>query len=166
MYKQSRAVGTALVAVACAACSKAAPGPVVALTPAEAIWTGQLQPTEQNTGGVEASRRTMIDGRVVMQADKDYPTRTTIDVSMGTPNRNSSVTWALVPDRCGTGGVPVLPPSAFSPIEVGPSGRGEVTVVLPFELPTQGSYHVNIYEANTASLAAVQACAELSMHAK
>src|SRR5665213_3354954 len=78
MYRQSRAVGTVLVAVACAACSKAAPGPVVALTPAEAIWTGQIQPTEQNSGGVEASRRTMIDGRVEMQADKDYPTRTTV----------------------------------------------------------------------------------------
>lgn len=166
MYKQARALGTALVAVACAACAKSSAGPTMALTPAEAIWTGQLQPTEQNSGQAAASRRTMIDGRVEMVADKDFPDRTRIDVTIGTPNRNSSVTWALVPDRCGTGGVPVLPSSAFSPIEVGPSGRGEVAVTLPLELPTQGSYHVDIYEGRSATLAAVQACAELKMHAK
>ena len=166
MYKQSRAIGTALVAVVFAACAKSTAGPAMALTPAEAIWTGQLQPTQQNSGQAGASRRTMIDGRVEMAADKDYPSRTHVDVSMGTPNRNTTATWALVPDRCGTGGVPVLPPSAFSPIEIGPSGRGEVTVVLPFELPTQGNYHVNIYEGRSADLAGVQACAELKMHAK
>jgi len=132
----------------------------------EAIWSASIQPTNQNSGQATASRRTMINGDVTMVADKNFPQRTQIHITLGTPNTTSTVSWALVPDRCGTGGVPVLPVSAFSPIEVGPSGHGEVTVVIPLVLPTDGSYHVDIYEGQRAELAAVQACAQLRLRAK
>ncbi|MEO7041564.1 MAG: hypothetical protein ABI035_04815 [Gemmatimonadaceae bacterium] len=166
MYRKSRAVTAAALVVACTACAKQTAGPVLTLTPMEAIWTASIQPTNQNSGQAAASRRTMINGEVSMVADKDYPLRTVVHITLGTPVTDASVSWALVPERCGTGGVPVLPVNAFSPIEVGPSGRGEVTAVIPFTLPTSGAYHINIYEAQRAELADVQACAQLTLRAK
>jgi len=166
MYKQSRAVGAVALLAVCAACAKHSGGPALALTPAEAKWSGAILPKEQNSGQAAASRRTLINGQVDMVADADYPTRTRIDITIGTPVTNSTVLWALVPDRCGTGGVSVLPVNAFPPIEVGPSGRGEVSAVVPFQLPTQGNFHIDIYESRRATLADVQACAELKLHAK
>lgn len=164
MYKQTRAVGAAALAVMCASCAKHSTGPGLTLSPSEARWSGAILPTDQNNGTVEGAGRKMINGQAELIADADYPNRTKIDITLGTPSTNTTVLWALVPDRCGTGGVSVLPVNAFSPIEVGPSGRGEVTVVIPFELPTQGSFHIDIYQARRATLADVQACAELKMH--
>lgn len=174
MFRQSRVIGAAAAVVLCAACSKqqtagtagAAASPAVSLRPSEARWTGTILPTSQNSGQAFGSRRTQINGQVTMVADRDYPNRTAIDISIGTPASNSSVLWALVPERCGTNGAPVLSINSFSPIEVGPSGRGEVKVVIPFELPTQGAYHVDVYEGRRATLADVQACAEMKLLAK
>lgn len=166
MYRKSRAVGAAALVVVCAACAKHSGNAPSGLRPEEARWSGMIQPTYQNSGATAASRRTNIDGTVDLVADKDYTSRTKVDITLGTPVTNSTVSWALVPDRCGTGGVPVLPVDAFTPIEVGPSGRGEVSVIIPFELPTSGTYHVDIYEGARATLADVQACAELRIHAK
>ena len=166
MYRKSRAVTAAALVAASTACATQTTATPSNLTPMEAMWSASIQPTNQNSGQASASRRTMINGEVSMVADKDYPQRTQVHITLGTPATNAVVSWALVPDRCGTGGLPVLPVNAFSPIEVGPSGRGEVTAVIPFTLPTSGSYHVNIYEGQRAELADVQACAELKLHAK
>lgn len=166
MHRKSRAISAAALVAACTACATQTTSAPMNLTPMQAIWTGSIQPTNQNSGEATASRRTMINGDVSMVADKDYPERTEVHITLGTPTTNSSVSWALVPERCGTGGVPVLPVSSFSPIDVGPSGRGEVTVGIPFTLPTSGAYHINIYEGQRAELADVQACAELTLHAK
>jgi hypothetical protein len=166
MYKQSRAVSAAVLAVACAACARHSVGPQLALRPSEAKWSGPILTKDQHTGAVEASRRTNMNGQVTMIADPDFPNRTRVDLSLGTPTTNSTVLWSIAADRCGTGGVPVLPVNAFPPLEIGPSGRGQVTAVIPFELPTQGSYHVDIYQGRRATLSDVQACAELKMTAR
>ncbi len=166
MNRKSRAVTAAAVVAVCTACATQTTGTPTNLTPMEAMWSAPIQPTNQNSGMVGASRRTMINGDVRMVADKDFPQRTEVHITIGTPATNSTVSWALLPDRCGSGGLPVLPVNAFSPIEVGPSGRGEVTVVIPFTLPTTGSYHVNIFEGQKAELADVQACAQLKLQAK
>lgn len=167
MSSKSRAISTAALVAVCAGCAKQTTMAASSnLTPMNAMWSASIQPTNQNSGQATASRRTMINGEVSMVADKDYPQRTQVHITLGTPATNSTVSWALVPERCGTGGVPVLPVNAFSPIEVGPSGRGEVTAVIPFTLPTTGSYHINIYEGQRAELADVQACAELKLQAK
>lgn len=167
MYRKSRAVSAAALVAVCTACAKQATTAAPSnLTPMTAKWTAIVLPTNQNSGQAVGSRRTMINGEVSMVADRDYPQRTEVHITLGTPATNSTVSWALVPERCGTGGVPVLPVNAFSPIEIGPSGRGEVTVVIPFTLPTSGAYHVNIYEGQRAELSAVQACAELKLQAR
>jgi hypothetical protein len=166
MYTKSRAVSAAALVAVCTACASHTAAAPPNLTPMDAMWSAPILPTNQNSGQVTASKRTMINGEVSMVADKDYPQRTQVHITLGTPTTNSTVSWALVPERCGTGGLPVLPVNAFSPIDVGPSGRGEVTTVIPFTLPTSGAYHVNIYEGQRAELAGVQACAQLKLQAK
>jgi hypothetical protein len=108
----------------------------------------------------------VVDGSVKMIADPSSPTHTRIDISIGFPKTNASVRWALVPDRCGSGGVPVLPINSFTPIDVGPSGRGQVTAIIPMELPTQGTFHVDIYGGQRASQFEVTACSDLKLSAK
>jgi hypothetical protein len=167
MYMKSRVASAAALVAVCTACASQKTAVTSAnLTPQTAMWSASILPTTQNTGKAVQQQRTLINGEVTMVADKDYPTRTAVHITLGTPTTNSTVSWALVPDRCGSGDVPVLPMSVFSPIDVGPSGRGEVTTVIPFTLPTTGSYHVNIYGGNHADLSAVQACAQLKLHAR
>lgn len=163
MVKQTRTVGAVALMAVCAACAgHSSSGPAVQLTPATAKWSGSLVTM---SGSPSGARSTKVNGTVVMIADPSYPSRTKIDMQIGYTQRNASVNWALLTERCGAG-APVLPITSFSPIDVGPSGRTTVSETLPLEIPTSGNYHVNIYAGRQASQADVVGCAELKVSTK
>lgn len=126
-------------------------------------WTGVIRAVERRTGAVTTSSLpAMFNGTVLMTRDEDNSTRSRIKILLSGPEPNRSMAWALLPDRCGTAGVPVLPVSLFHPLELGSNGRAEANVSVPIMLPTDGTYHVNVYIGNQAALSDVVACANLS----
>jgi hypothetical protein len=54
-----------------------------------------------------------------------------------------------------------MPISNFPELTVGGDGRAQVNVELPFEFPTHGDYHINIYHERQQTLDQVVACGNL-----
>ncbi|HEU6451059.1 MAG TPA: hypothetical protein VFT57_06535 [Gemmatimonadaceae bacterium] len=101
-------------------------------------------------------RLTRVDGDI---------SRTNIYIMLSGPPPGSSegMSWVLASGRCGALESPVLPVSAFDPIDVGSNGRAEKTVTIPFEFPSDGSYHVDFFSGHSARLTDVVACADLKL---
>lgn len=165
MYRRTPVVGVAVLIAGLAACASHSTNQAGAgeLAGGNVSWSGSIKPAERNTGTIGSTRKSMVEGSVFMTRDTKDPTRSRIDLVLSSPTGNSSVSWALVPGRCRSGGVPVLPVNNFQPIDVGSSGRAELSVSIPFEFPDQGSYHVDIYAGNRATLADVVACSDLKL---
>jgi len=60
----------------------------------------------------------------------------------------------------------VLPISSFNPLEVSSNGSIDTTEEIPFEFPTDGMYHLDIFGGHSARLTEVVACANLSYKQK
>lgn len=87
--------------------------------------------------------------------------RTRIRLNISTPATNSTaLQWAIVPGRCGSGGIPITGVERFPVIEISNSGRGELDMEIPLTLPTTGTYHANVYRGGT-QLNNVVTCANL-----
>ncbi|MDQ3243089.1 MAG: hypothetical protein M3Q09_05140, partial [Gemmatimonadota bacterium] len=56
---------------------------------------------------------------------------------------------------------PVIPINNFPELQIGGGGRAQTTADLPFEFPTQGTYHINIYRERQQNLAGLLACGNL-----
>jgi hypothetical protein len=89
--------------------------------------------------------------------------RTTIHIRMSTPENGGSISWVLASGRCGNLMSPVLPITAFDPLDVGGSGSVDATAEIPFEFPTEGMFHIDIFVGHTARLTEVIACANLAL---
>ncbi len=72
-----------------------------------------------------------------------------------------SLPWAILPGQCGTGSLPLMNVNSFQVIEVGSNGRGDLTTEIPLMLPTEGSYHVNVYWPGGQQIDEVMTCANL-----
>jgi hypothetical protein len=87
--------------------------------------------------------------------------RTKVELVVTLPANNRSANWAILPDRCGSGGAPVLPVASFETLDASSSGRVQTTAVVLWRFPTEGSYHVDIYQAGAGTLKDVITCANL-----
>lgn len=95
-----------------------------------------LAPTRlQQAGGTVRLRQSMRD-----------PTRTTVTLAVSTALQEpTTLRWAILPGRCGAGSLPLLSFEQFPALDISSSGRGQVEIDLPLELPQSGAYHVNVY---------------------
>ena len=73
------------------------------------------------------------------------------------------LSWAIVAGSCGVPSLPLIPLSNFPEINIGGSGRGQVTAPLPIAFPTTGAYHVDIYRSRQQSMDALVACGNLRL---
>ena len=110
-----------------------------------------LAPTRlQQAGGTVRLRQSVRD-----------PQRTTVTLVVSTALQEpTSLRWAVLPGRCGAGSVPLLSFEQFPPLDVTSSGRGQLEIDVPIQLPESGSYHVNVYHGGT-QLTNVLTCATL-----
>jgi hypothetical protein len=154
---------TALFLLACAT----TPKPNVIDDSAVAHWSGNLQPTQQRSGALVVTSQNRAFGTVTMsevQLAGLSRMRVALTVTVP-PNVGSSLRWAVLPDRCGSGDLPLIGFQQFPLIEVGTNGRGQVTADLPLELQPTGAYHVNVYSGGQ-QLDNVVTCANLRFESR
>jgi hypothetical protein len=154
-----------LAAMACATSTKveSAPSPSASISTSGTVtrWSGNISAVLESNSDVRQSSRGNGYGTAQL-APGDSPSSTAVTViysSGGTSDRY--LNWAVLPGRCGSGSVPLLPISNFPELQVGGDGRSQVAVTLPFEFPTRGDYHINIYHERQSTLDQVVACGNL-----
>lgn len=141
----------------------AAPSASVATAPSSGgviKWTGSLQPMQQASGGLGPTGQNKAFGTVSLTSKGVE--RTAISISVSTPlSSSTTLRWAVLPGQCGTGSLPIVGVERFPQIDVGNNGRGQLNAEMALALPTNGSYHVNIYWGNGQQLSDVMTCANL-----
>jgi len=154
---------TALM-VACGGSTSQNSGSTAQLSVREPQWTGNIRARESRSGMATPTKPpASYQGSVrLSRADGDI-SRTNIYIMLSGPPPESTegMSWVLASGRCGAVEAPVLPVSAFDPLDVGSNGRGEKSVTVPFEFPTSGSYHVDFFSGHSARITDVLACADL-----
>lgn len=124
-------------------------------------WSGNITAvTESNSDVRQSSRGNGYGNAQLTPGDSRVSTRVNVTYSSGGTN-DRNLNWAILPGRCGAGSLPVLPISNFPELGVGGDGRAQVNVVLPFDFPTRGDYHINIYHERQQTLDQVVACGNL-----
>jgi hypothetical protein len=124
-------------------------------------WSGNITAVLESNSDVRQSARGNGYGTVQMtRGDNASTTRVNVIYSAaGSTDRY--LNWAILPGRCGSGSVPVLPISNFPELQIGGDGRAQVNVTLPFEFPGRGDYHINIYHERQQTLDQVIACGNM-----
>lgn len=124
------------------------------------VWSGSLQPMQQQTGGLGPTGQNKAFGTVRLSSKGT--SRTAISITLSTPlSSAASLNWAVLPGRCGTGSLPLVGVERFPVIEVGNNGRGQLDGDMSLELPQSGTYHVNVYWSTGQQLSDVMTCANL-----
>jgi hypothetical protein len=152
-------VGASFGLLACA--SKSVPR-TTSSEPAAPHWAGNFQPTQQRTGQLAVTGQNRAFGNVsigVTQGGNLDRMRVNLSVAVPTSAGNS-LRWAVLPERCGSGELPLIGFDQFPLIDVTTSGRGQVTADLPLVMAPASSYHVNVY-SGSPSLENVVTCANL-----
>ena len=168
MHHLTRAAAVATILAVMGGCKSAGnqQAGVEKLSVKEQAWTGTIRAREARTGEATPTKPpAMYQGNVRMTREEGDISRTNIYIMLSGPPPGSAegMSWVLASGRCGALESPVLPVSAFDPIDVGSNGRAEKTVTIPFEFPSDGSYHVDFFSGHSARLTDVVACADLKL---
>ena len=131
--------------------------------PAAKRWTGTLRPTQSYNAAATGSQRQNAYGNAVLTVAASNPTltRATITVAVPVDSGLGLVGWGLSQGRCGSGNPTVLSPSTFPPIQLNASGQGTVDARIPFVIPDNGAYHVNVFRGSGTQLVDRITCADL-----
>ena len=126
-----------------------------------ASWSGNISAViESNSDVRQSSRGNGYGNAQLTRGESPNSTRISVQYSStGTSDRY--LNWAILPGRCGAGSLPVMPISNFPELTVAGDGRAQVNVELPFDFPTRGDYHINIYHERQQTLDQVVACGNL-----
>ncbi len=99
-------------------------------------------------------------GTVTLEAITEG-SRSKAEITVSGSSQSVALPWAILPGQCGTGSLPLMNVNSFPVIEVGSNGRGQLSTELPLTLPTEGSYHLNVYWPGGQQLDEVMTCANL-----
>lgn len=124
-------------------------------------WSGTLQPMQQKTGSLGPTGQNKTYGTVRLRPSPLNPNRTRAEITLSAPVASTSLHWAVHPGRCGAGSLPLISVDQFPMLEMGSSGRGELTADVPLTLPQSGNYHVNVFWSGGQDLSDVMTCANL-----
>ncbi|HEY9515770.1 MAG TPA: hypothetical protein VIQ74_08840 [Gemmatimonadaceae bacterium] len=151
---------------ACGSSTSQQSGSTSNLSVKEASWTGSIRAREARTGAAApTSPPAMYQGSVRLTKAEGDISRTNIYILLSgpPPQSSESMSWVLASGRCGALENPVLPVSAFDPLDIGSNGRAEKSTTVPFEFPEDGMYHVDFFSGHSARLTDVVACADLKL---
>ena len=143
-----------------------APAPVSSNVTASAgaRWLGNIQSVTQSTGAVQQTSRDRSYGSATWSLG-DGPTLSKVDIVFNYNGSERSLTWAIIPGSCGTVALPTIPMSNFPELQVGGGGRAQVTASLPLSLPSNGTYHIDVYRDRRAGPESLVACGNLRYNA-
>jgi hypothetical protein len=148
-----------------AACAKTATSSTSSSTQSRGPlrWSGNLQPTQQRTGNLAVTGKQGVYGTVLLLPATSSPNRSRVQITVSSQASNSTTyRWALLPGRCGSPTLPTIGFEQFPPIEISNNGRGSLDMEMALTLPTNGQYHVNVYERGQ-QLSDVLTCSNLKM---
>jgi hypothetical protein len=150
-----------VLTVGCASSNTAGTASTIAAEPGVPTWSGNLQPTQQRTGGLAVTSQNKVFGTVSIAPAPGPVQRMRVRLTIGVPVQNAtSYRWAVLPDRCGTGQLPLIGFEQFPLLDVSSNGRGQIEADLPLALTAGSSYHVNVYNGGQ-QLENVLTCANL-----
>jgi hypothetical protein len=114
-------------------------------------WGGKLMPQ----GG------TNVAGSVAIEPGSGgSSTHATVTITGGDPG--VTYPWHVHAGKCGDNGAVVGQAPAYTPIKIGKDGNGKADVTLPFAIPDNGAYYVNIHKSAT-DMGTIVSCGNLSM---
>ena len=114
-------------------------------------WGGKLMPQ----GG------TSVAGSVSVEPGSGASsTHATVTITGG--EAGVTYPWHVHSGKCGDNGAVVGQAGAYTPIKIGKDGNGKVDVTLPFAIPDNGAYYVNIHKSAT-DMGTIVSCGNLSM---
>lgn len=102
-----------------------------------------------------------VGGTVHLQPAESARERTSVRVMLTGAVPGSSHPWHVHLGTCGNDEGILGPTTAYTPVEIGQDGQGQVTVVLPVATPSSGRFYVSVHESRTA-MEKVIACGNLS----
>jgi hypothetical protein len=131
--------------------------------PAMKRWAGTMRPTQSYNAAATGSQRQNAYGNAVLTVAASNPTLTRANLTVAVPVGAGVglVGWGLSQGRCGSGNPTVLAPSSFPPIQLNATGQGTVDAQIPFVIPDNGTYHVNVFRGAGTQLADMITCADL-----
>jgi len=155
-------VVSVLTAFCLEGCATSAPPRVTSNEPSSPHWSGNLQPTQQRTGALAVTGQNRAFGNVsIGVTEGGNLQRMHVNLSVAVPTAGgSTLRWAVLPERCGTGELPLIGFEQFPLIDVSTNGRGQVSADLPLVMSPNSAYHVNVYSGGQA-LENVLTCANL-----
>lgn len=126
------------------------------------MWTGKFRAVHSVTAsGTDVSQYIASSGTVRLTANSNLETRVELSLS-GPADMTGTYAWAIVPGACRSGGIPLLPVSSFPALRMS-QGRGQLDEAIQIQLPTSGSYHVNVYSGASTDESDVVSCAPLKL---
>jgi hypothetical protein len=139
-------------------------GALVILQPS-GRWSGSfIASTPDRSFDMSVNVRTKLYGSAIItsQEKSDF---SKVILSVGGVGA-SSLGWQVGNGRCGSGDATVLGPNEFPPMDVGASGKAELTREFHFSLDPKNSYHVDLYKSDGPSGSydrreGIMACANL-----
>ena len=146
-----------------AGCAKTIP--VEGATPASsavvgARWSANIQSVTQSRGEVVQTTRDRSYGNASWTVGAS-PSLSVVSLIFTYTGQERSLPWAILPGSCGSPSLPVIPLSNFPELNVGGGGRAQVTASLPLELPSTGTYHIDVYRDRRSSTEFLVACGNL-----
>lgn len=161
-----------LLTIACvatagvAACASTAKTTTSSDAPSGGRFTGALQPTQQRSGALVVTGQVKAFGTVTIAPTRGGNLeRMHVTLVVTVPGANSSLRWAVLPQRCGSGDLPIIGFDQFPLMDVSTSGRAQVEADLPLPLTPNNAYHVNVYSGGQ-QLDDVVTCANLKYEAR
>ena len=114
-------------------------------------WNAKLAPQ----GG------TTVAGTVAIEPGSGgSSTKATVTITGG--EAGATYPWHVHSGKCGDNGAVVGQAPAYTPIKIGKDGKGKVEVTLPFAIPDNGAYYVNIHKSST-DMGTIVSCGDMSM---
>jgi hypothetical protein len=131
--------------------------------PSSKHWKGTMRPTQSYNAAAVGSQRQNAYGSADLTVLASNPTLThvTLNVAVPVDLGLGLIGWGLSQGRCGSGNPTVLSPSTFPPIQLNATGQGTVDAQIPFVIPDNGTYHVNVFRGSGTQLVDVITCSDL-----
>ena len=177
-YRLLTATGAALALASCAhrkvnvesgdvlgmrwTASLAAPRTAAAPAPRDtAVMRDTTSAARDSTARGPAAPMPLIGSAVIAPGASANESHATVLLANGTPG--ASHPWHVHIGQCGNDKGVVGPANAYTPITIGPDGKGQATVTLPFSTPTSGEYFVNVH-LDQAHMQTIVACGNLTLN--
>jgi hypothetical protein len=129
--------------------------------PPKVQFSGRFLPVANSNSGAAAAGSTRIMGTVRLLSPEASADEYLVEFEFTSERGSELLLWSIVVGRCGSGGIPLVPPKYLEPINVPTSGSVQVSRQFPSQLTPGTDYHVNLYANWGTGLSSAVGCANL-----